>query len=79
MGTWKYDQAPTWKPDAIATPAGWAHPKTGEILACCRQLKRLRREKLDVRTDNLRTESADLFILENSNSDTTDNYLALEG
>ena len=24
--------APTWAPDAVASPQGWRHPKTGELL-----------------------------------------------
>jgi hypothetical protein len=78
MGTWKYDQPPTWRKDAVATDGGWAHPKTGEILAACRQLILRRREKLDESSLNLRTESDGLFMLEQSNPDTTNNYLLLD-
>lgn len=24
--------APSWAPDAVASPQGWRHPKTGELL-----------------------------------------------
>lgn len=78
MGTWKYDQAPTWKRDATAKSMGWCHPKTGEVLACCRRLKRKRREKLDNEDENLLTEDGSLFILEKENPDTTENYVDLE-
>lgn len=27
-------QAPNWKKDAVISPEGWRHPKTGELLAC---------------------------------------------
>jgi hypothetical protein len=78
MGTWKYDQPPTWKRDAVATNAGWCHPKTGEVLACCPHLKRKRRKKLDEADENLITEDGSLFVLETQNTDTTDNFLDLE-
>ena len=78
MGTWKYDQPPTWRRDAIATNAGWCHPKTGEVLACCPRLKRLRRQKLDETDENLITEEGSLFVLEQENTDTTENFVDLE-
>jgi len=28
----RYKTAPTWAPDAVASPQGWRHPKTGELL-----------------------------------------------
>lgn len=78
MGTWKYDQPPTWRKDAIPTDAGWVHPVTGEILAACPQLLRKRRTKLDNNESNLRLENNGLFVLEMANPDGTPNYLLLE-
>lgn len=78
MGTWKYTQPPTWRKDAIATEAGWCHPKTGELLACCRGLLKLRRKQLDEEDSNLVTEDGSLFVLENQNSDRTENFFDLE-
>jgi hypothetical protein len=78
MGTWKYTQPPTWRKDAVATSRGWCHPKTGEVLVCCRGLLKLRRKKLDEEDSNLITEDDSLFVLENQNSDRTENFFDLE-
>lgn len=32
MSLWSLNTPPIWKPDAVATPAGWADPITGELL-----------------------------------------------
>lgn len=78
MGTWKYDKAPSWKKDAVASDQGWRHPKTGELLVSCPKLKRKRRTKLDITDENLVTEDDSLFLLEEDNPDTTENYVDLE-
>lgn len=78
MGSWKYDKAPSWAPDAVASNGGWRHPKTGEILAACRQLILRRREKLDISSSDLLTEAGGLFVLEQGNADGTVNYLELD-
>lgn len=78
MGTWGYDKPPSWQKDAIQTRAGWCHPKTGIVLAACGGLPDKRRDKLDHKTSNLRTEDGWLFLMENINPDHSSNYLVLE-
>ena len=39
MSAWTHTQPPVWKSDAVATPAGWAHPTTGELLVAIRGLQ----------------------------------------
>lgn len=36
MSIWTKEKPPTYRPDAVATPAGWTDPETGEVLACIR-------------------------------------------
>ena len=78
MSTWKYDQPPSWKRDAIATNKGWCHPKTGEVLAACPNLLKRRRDKLDSQESNLLLEDGGLFVLEGANTDGSVNYLLLD-
>lgn len=34
MGNGGKNSPPSWRPDAVATRAGWCHPDTGEVLKC---------------------------------------------
>ena len=33
--------APAWAPDAVASPQGWRHPKTGELLVSYKGLDKI--------------------------------------
>jgi hypothetical protein len=33
--------APSWAPDAVASPQGWRHPKTGELLVSYKGLDKV--------------------------------------
>lgn len=38
MPTWSFTEAPSWKPDAVATDKGWVDPANGDLLVACKRL-----------------------------------------
>ncbi len=39
MPTWSFTEAPSWKPDAVATDKGWVDPVNGDLLVACKRLE----------------------------------------
>lgn len=50
MPLWTQTTPPVWAPTAVATPAGWADPVTGELLVAIRELAAKGVDILDVPT-----------------------------
>ena len=66
MPLWTYVRPPYWFPTAVARPAGWVNPTTGEILVCISSLDEKRNDELDLAVDNIELESGDDLLLESS-------------